>query len=168
VDLLDVQPEDQILDVGCGPGVTLELLAQRATAGLVAGVDPSEVMREQAARRTATAPGRVEVRAGTADALPYPDGSFTTVCALHSVYFWPALEAGLREIARVLAPGGRIVLVVRLRSAGAGPFAPARYGLTEDDVRHLMSALAATEFQEVRTARQNIGKEKICAILARR
>src|SRR6266498_1192914 len=44
VELLDVQPDDRVLDVGCGPGVTVGLIAERATAGLVRGIDPSVVM----------------------------------------------------------------------------------------------------------------------------
>ena len=50
VDLLDVQPEDRVLEVGFGPGVAIELLAARASRGRVAGVDPSDVMVRQATK----------------------------------------------------------------------------------------------------------------------
>src|SRR5579875_3191486 len=59
VDLLDVQPDDRVLEIGFGPGVAIALLAARATAGIVVGVDPSDVMAQQAARRN-----RAAVRAG--------------------------------------------------------------------------------------------------------
>ncbi|MGH2370537.1 MAG: class I SAM-dependent methyltransferase, partial [Chloroflexota bacterium] len=75
VELLDVQPDDRVIEIGFGPGVAIGLLAERATAGLVAGVDPSEVMVRQATRwnRAAVRAGRVELRQGATAALPYPD-----------------------------------------------------------------------------------------------
>ncbi|MGH2371326.1 MAG: class I SAM-dependent methyltransferase, partial [Chloroflexota bacterium] len=106
------------------------LLAERATAGLVAGVDPSEVMVRQATRwnRAAVRAGRVELRQGATAALPYPDAHFTKACALHSLYFWPSVAEGLREVRRVLAPGGLLALAVRMHRAEAGRFDPSRYG----------------------------------------
>src|SRR5438094_9511486 len=51
VDMLEVRPDDRVADVGCGPGVTVRLLAERASRGLVCGVDPSVTMLRQAAAR---------------------------------------------------------------------------------------------------------------------
>jgi SAM-dependent methyltransferase len=89
VDLLNVQPTDRVLDVGCGPGVTLQLLAQRADAGFLAGVDPSDVMLRQASRRNRYVlnQGRLELRRATAQYLPFPDGAFNKVAAVHSYLF---------------------------------------------------------------------------------
>ena len=53
-DLLQVHSSDRVLDVGCGPGVTLQLLAQRAHSGVVVGIDPSDVMLRQPDAVTAT------------------------------------------------------------------------------------------------------------------
>jgi len=133
VELLDVQPDDRVLDVGCGPGVTVGLIAERATAGRVYGIDPSVVMLRQAARRNADAvrAGRVELHRGEVSVLPYPDGHFTKACAVHSLYFWPSVDAGLRELYRVLGLDGRLVLAVRMRSERAGVFDPSRYGYTD-------------------------------------
>ena len=170
VELLDVQPRDRVLEIGFGPGVAVGLIAERATAGLVAGVDPSEVMVRQAVRRNRAAvrQGRAELRPGTVVELPYPDAHFTKACAIHSLYFWPSVEGGLRELHRVLAPGGRLVLAVRMRRAGAGRFDASRYGLTEEQVAAVTAALGSVGFRDVTTQRRAIGRQTITAILARR
>lgn len=168
VDLLDVQPSDRVLEIGSGPGVAIELLAGRA--GFVAGVDPSDVMVRQAARRnrTALAEGRVQLLQGDVARLPYPASSFTKACAIHSVYFWPSLVGGLREVHRVLSPGGCLVLLVRMQRPEAGPLDPARQGLTEEHLERLITALGATGFGDVVVRRRQIGREHLAALIARR
>ena len=170
VELLDVQPHDRVLDVGCGPGVTIALIAERATAGFVAGVDPSPVMVRQATRRNRSAgrQGRVELRLGTVSALPYPGAHFTKACAVHSLYFWPSVEDGLREVHRVLALDGLLVLAFRMRRAGASLLDPSRYGYTDAQVAELMATLGVVGFRDVATQRREIGRETITALLARR
>jgi SAM-dependent methyltransferase len=115
VDALDVQRADHVLDVGCGPGRSLTELATRASAGRIAGTDPSELMVEIAVERNRKLVNarRVDVRIASADALPFADAAFDKVLCVHVVYFWQSLDVGLREIARVLRPGGRIALVFR-------------------------------------------------------
>jgi ubiquinone/menaquinone biosynthesis C-methylase UbiE len=111
ISLLDVGPQDWVLEVGFGPGVAIELLA-RVPGRHVAGVDPSLEMVAQAVVRNATAlaSGSVELRHGTVDRLPFADATFDKVLAINSVQVWPDAVAGLRELGRVLKPGGRIAL----------------------------------------------------------
>lgn len=170
VELLEVRPEDRVLEVGFGPGVAIGLLAERATAGLVAGVDPSEVMVRQARGRNRAAgrAGRIELRRGSAEALPWPDGHFTRACAIHTLYFWPSVEAGLRELHRVLAPGGRLVLAVRMQRAGVGPLDPSRYGYTERQLAETLAALGSLGFEVLETPRREMMRQTITAIVARR
>lgn len=169
VDLLAVQPEDRVLDVGCGPGVTIALIAERATSGSVAGVDPSTEMLRQAANRNEAAvqAGRVELRRGQVSVLPYPDGLFTKACAIHSLYFWPSIDGGLRELHRVLARDGKIVLAVRMRSERAGIFAPSRYGIMEAQIDEIVATLGEVGFRDIISQRREIGRETITAISAR-
>jgi SAM-dependent methyltransferase len=100
VDLLEVQPQDRVLEVGFGPGVVIELLSNRAREGLIAGVDPSREMVAQAQARNAAAiqRGSVDLRFGSVEQLPFPDNSFDKAIAVNSMQVWPDAPAGLREI----------------------------------------------------------------------
>jgi ubiquinone/menaquinone biosynthesis C-methylase UbiE len=108
--LAQVPAPHRVLDVGCGTGYLLRRLAARAPdAAELAGIDPAAEM-VQAARR-ATADPRARFLAGTAEHLPEPDGAFDLVVSTTSFDHWADQQAGLRECARVMAPGGRLVLV---------------------------------------------------------
>ena len=112
IGLMKVRRDDVVLDVGCGGGMAVKLLARRATAGRVAGVDYSSAMVRQAQKRNVDAlrRGRVDVRLGNVTALPFADNVFDRVCGIETFYFWPDPLAGLREIHRVLKPGGEVAI----------------------------------------------------------
>ncbi len=112
IDELDVRPNERVLEIGFGPGVAVALAAARADQGHVAGVDASAEMLKQATARNAAAvrAGRVELRTGTAERLPFADDSFDKALAINSMQLWPDAPAGLRELRRVLKGGGRLVL----------------------------------------------------------
>jgi ubiquinone/menaquinone biosynthesis C-methylase UbiE len=112
LDMMDIQPADHILDIGCGSGMAIGLLAEAAPAGFVAGVDLSETMVKQAIKRNAAAikAGRVAIRAGDVSRLPYSDQSLDKICGVETFYFWPDPVACLQEVKRVLKPGGRVGL----------------------------------------------------------
>jgi ubiquinone/menaquinone biosynthesis C-methylase UbiE len=101
----------RVLDVGCGTGYFLRLLATRCPdARELTGVDPAPTMVRAAA---AAAPdGRLHFSAGVfAEHLPYPDATFDLVVSTTSFDHWSDQGAGLAECARVMTPGGRLVLV---------------------------------------------------------
>lgn len=114
VNVLNPRPSDHLLELGFGPGVAVEALAARTPTGRVAGIDYSHTMVAAARRRNAAdiRAGRVDLRSGDVSALPFSDNSFDQVYGIHTVYFWPQPAAALREAARVLQPGGRLVLTV--------------------------------------------------------
>ena len=100
----------RVLDVGCGTGYLLRLLAaQWPQAEELAGIDPAPSMIEAAAA-SADDP-RLRFSVGTAERLPCPDASFDLAVTTTSFDHWSDQQAGLRERARVLAPGGHLVLV---------------------------------------------------------
>ena len=112
LDDLGVEATDRVLEVGFGGGALIERIAQRSPRGVVAGLELSEEMVAAAGARfrTLVAAGRLQVKRGSVDALPYPEGYFDKACSVNTVYFWPSLAAGLAELHRVLRPGGRLVL----------------------------------------------------------
>jgi ubiquinone/menaquinone biosynthesis C-methylase UbiE len=168
-DLLDVQPHDRVLEVGFGPGIAIEVMAERATKGKVAGVDPSEVMLIQATRRNARAihAGRVEPKLGAAEQLPFSDASFSKAFALHSIYFWPSVERGLAELHRVLAPDGKLAIGVRMRQE-RGLLNPSRYGMTAEQVDEICHSLERAGFTHVTRTERDFPRELVTVILASR
>ena len=99
----------QILDVGCGTGYLLGQLAARAPqASALAGIDPAPAMIVVAT--SAATDGRVRFVVGTAERLPWPDQTFDLVVSTTSFDHWADQRAGLAQCARVLAPGGCLVL----------------------------------------------------------
>ena len=112
IELLDVRPDDKVLEVGFGPGVAIQLLLERVPTGSVAGVDQSQEMVRQAAVRNADAlrNRRVDLRYGSVERLPFADQTFDKALAINSMQAWPNARAGLREIERVLKHGGNVAL----------------------------------------------------------
>src|SRR5262245_23921565 len=112
IDRLDVQPDDSVLEVGFGPGVGVQLLAQTVVTGRIAGIDCSEEMVAQATVRNAQAIAarRVDLRRGSAERLPFDDNTFQKALAINSLQVWPDAMAGLREMRRVMKIGGTVAL----------------------------------------------------------
>jgi ubiquinone/menaquinone biosynthesis C-methylase UbiE len=99
----------RILDVGCGTGYLLGRLAARAPqAEVLAGIDAASAMIEAA--RDAAADVRLQFVVGVAEQLPWPEASFDLVVSTTSFDHWADQRAGLAQCARVLAPGGYLVL----------------------------------------------------------
>ncbi|GAA1976496.1 class I SAM-dependent methyltransferase [Kitasatospora viridis] len=102
-----------LLEVGCGTGVFCAALAELLPGVRVTGVDPSEAMLAEAARHHAHP--RVEYLHGLADALPLPDGSCDGALISRVVHHIPDRPAAARELARVLRPGGRVLIRTTVR-----------------------------------------------------
>jgi demethylmenaquinone methyltransferase / 2-methoxy-6-polyprenyl-1,4-benzoquinol methylase len=99
---VDVGPADTVLDVATGTGaVARELIAQKGCA--VVGLDPSPEMLEEARRRL---PPHVRLVEGDAESLPFPDGAFDAVTFAYPLRYVADPGAALRELARVIRPGG--------------------------------------------------------------
>jgi ubiquinone/menaquinone biosynthesis C-methylase UbiE len=169
VDLLELSPRDRVLEVGFGPGLAVERIAARTGEGLVVGVDHSELMRRQAARRNreTMAAGRVELRVASVGRLPFENARFTHALAVNSLQFWPDLPAALAELRRVLAPQGRLALAIRMRRYGAGRFDRSRHGMSEEGLGRVTAAVERAGFREVKTLRREIRGEVITAVLSR-
>lgn len=95
-----------MVELGPGPGVGLRLLAEALPSGRVIGVEPSPVMRTQAAARTRRFAHRVELIDATAQTITLPAASVDAVCAVNSVQLWQPLPASLARVLQLLRPGG--------------------------------------------------------------
>jgi ubiquinone/menaquinone biosynthesis C-methylase UbiE len=113
---ISIDKRSIILDVGCGGGRTVHKLAKQAEQGKVYGLDYSEESVSTTKRTNARwiAAGRVEVCHGSVSQLPFPDGMFDLVTAVETHFWWPDLPAGMREISRVLKPGGTVILIAEI------------------------------------------------------
>jgi SAM-dependent methyltransferase len=118
-DFAGVVPGLRVLDVGCGPGALTAELVARLGAGGVAAADPSDPFVAAVRRRL---PG-VDVRRGAAEHLPFGDGAFDAALAQLVVHFMDDPVAGLREMGRVVRPGGVVAACVWDHAAGGSPLA---------------------------------------------
>lgn len=146
VGLLDVGPADRVLEIGFGPGIAIAELARRATRGHVYGIDHSAVMVGRASRHNhaAVRAGRVELAQASVDQLPPFDEPLDAVMAVNSLGFWADPVARLRELRRLLRPGGRIALASQPRCPGANRDTTARAA------KELQDLLTRAGFAEIR------------------
>jgi SAM-dependent methyltransferase len=126
LDALDPKPGMSVIEIGCGPGMGMRAALKRVGRdGFVAGVDHSACAAHFAAHAVhrAILQGRaVTMRAAAAD-LPFRDMLFDAAFTVNTFQFWPDPARGLREIARVLAPNGRLVITQRT----ANPERPTKF-----------------------------------------
>jgi ubiquinone/menaquinone biosynthesis C-methylase UbiE len=117
---IEVAADSAALDVGCGGGRTVDRLAKIAADGWVVGLDYSEdsvfVSRRKNARHIHD--GRVEICHASVSSIPYEDSTFDLVTAVETFYFWPAPEAELLEVQRVMKPGGQLLIACTMYKGG--------------------------------------------------
>ena len=117
---VSIAPSDTMLDVGCGGGRTVGKLAAAAPSGKVFGIDYAEesVAAAQRFNREGIERGRVEIRQASVEELPYAQATFDLVTAVETHFWWPDIGAGMREIFRVLKPGGRLLVIAEFYNGG--------------------------------------------------
>jgi len=156
-DLLDVQPDDDVLEVGFGNGANIALLTQRASTGCVAGAEISETAIEMASKRNARAisEGRVKLHQAAGGTLPFDDGAFDKACTVATVYVIADPGAVFREMHRVLKPNGLAAVTFPVRE-NFMRFKPARTeGFHLHGLADLEAAFRDAGFVETRTERND-------------
>jgi SAM-dependent methyltransferase len=150
IEALEVAPNDVVLELGFGPGRAVKELVSSTAAGRILGIDQSPIMLAQACRhnRRAIKTGRVELRNGRFDALPWPRESVDRILAVNTVYFFRKDAAEICEARRILRPGGRMAVYATDKSVMA------RWRFSGPDTREifdrddLMALLRAGGFKD--------------------
>ena len=152
---------DRVVDIGCGPGTAVRIAAARGVSAT--GIDPDPTMLRYARLLVSLRP-RVSARfvQGSAEALPLTDGDATVVWALSSVHHWSDRAAGLAEALRVLTPGGRLLLVERLKVPG--PAGRRTHGLTEPEIVALVSDVKRAGFTDVSWGTHPVGRKVLAVV----
>jgi SAM-dependent methyltransferase len=160
VSLLDVQPDDRVLELGFGPGIAIREAARLAVHGQACGVDHSEVMVRQAIRRNSASvrSGHVDLRLGSAQTLPDFGEPFDKILAVNSAGFWPEPVKRLRQLRGLLRAGGRIAIVSQPRCPGA---------TQETSVKaadELVEKLTAAGYARVHVETLNLSPPVVCVL----
>ena len=143
---VSVKRNDHVLDIGCGGGRAIHRIASLADLGTVHGVDYSDasVATSKALNRVGVEAGKVVIQRAAVSRLPFPNESFDLVTAVETHYYWPDLPGDMREIRRVLKPGGTLLILAEayrtVGSASINQLAMKPLGgtlLTPDDHRDL-------------------------------
>ena len=139
-----LQPGERIVDVACGTGIVARLAAQQVgAAGSVTGLDLNPGMLEMARAVSAPLPSSLTWQEGSATALPFEEAAFDVVFCQLGLQFFPDQSAALREMVRVLVPGGRLLLLVwraMEHSPGFAALASALERYVSPEAASLMSA----------------------------
>jgi SAM-dependent methyltransferase len=119
LDAAQPRPDDKVLDVACGGGIVVCAFAPHVRHAT--GIDMTPAMLDRARQLAAEKGGIANVtwREGDVAALPWPDGAFTLVVTRFAVHHFPDPVKVMREMVRVCAPGGRIVVADTCASADA-------------------------------------------------
>ena len=167
-EILEIQSEDRILEIGFGPGELIELAANQATKGLVAGIDPSETMLKMATRRNRQFinEGRVVLKLGKVTQIPFEDKQFDKVCVVNNFQFWEDYIAGGKEIFRVLKDDGILHICQRMRNPER-PFI-GKYGYTLDDINDTEDQIRKAGFKDVDRGVHMLPRESMAAFHIRK
>src|SRR5881394_4037685 len=103
IDLMDVDDHDNVVDLGCGVGWATRVLAQKASRGLVLGIDLSDRMIAQA-RTGYRNPHNALFLVADASGIPCPEGLFNSLLSVESIYYYPGLDLAFHEVHRILKP----------------------------------------------------------------
>jgi ubiquinone/menaquinone biosynthesis C-methylase UbiE len=158
--LADVQPDERVVDIGCGPGAAVRLAARRGAH--VIGVDPSRPMLRLA--RLFSRRGDIRWLEGTAEALPVSDASADVVWSIATIHHWHDLERGLAEVRRVLVPGGRFIGIEGKTASGARGHAS--HGWTDAQAEAFADLCGSLGLIDARVEPVTAGRHELLAVVA--
>lgn len=109
----DFKENDRVLDIGCGGGETLRRMSAMVKNGKLTGADYSElsVRMSKEHNKADVESGKMQIIEASVEKLPFDDEAFDKIITVESFYFWPDPQENLREVCRVLAKGGKFLIV---------------------------------------------------------
>ncbi|MGD9175288.1 MAG: class I SAM-dependent methyltransferase, partial [Desulfobacterales bacterium] len=107
-----LQENDHVLEIGFGTGKLLFEMAKQVNKGFIEGIDLSDTMVAIAEKKNKKyiAEGKVIIRQGDFEEAAYNDNRFDTICSANTIYFWPQPDNFIKNILRILKPGGKLIL----------------------------------------------------------
>ena len=111
--LMNFKPTDRVLDLGCGTGWASRRLARLVPEGEVVGIDVADEMLRRA-EQASSGIANVRYLWGSAEKIPAADNSFDKVLSVESFYYYADQGKALDELRRVIAPGGRLFILINL------------------------------------------------------
>ncbi len=108
--LIDMPDKGEILDIGCGGGYNIKRMLSMCQEGRIVGFDLSEesVKKARAVNKGET---RVEIVRGSVEMMPFKEGEFDLATAFETVFFWPDTKENIKEVFRVIKPGGQFAVI---------------------------------------------------------
>ena len=166
---IQIEPDAYILDIGCGGGKNIKRMLKKTPRGRVFGVDYSALSVRKSRRLNAdqVLKERAVIMQGSVSQMPFKTAMFNIVTAFETVYFWPDIVNDMREVYRVLKPGGSIFIC---NEAARDEKKPARYnyfintiGIKVYSEEELATALKQAGYINISTIRHQ-SKNRICTI----
>ncbi len=150
---LALNAQDRVLEVGCGGGSLLGRMAEVTTDGLVVGVDASPAMIGYCSRnhRHLVASGKLVLTCASAESMPFPDGHFTKICTVNSVFYWPDVPSAIAEFSRLLHAAGTLVVCFTCKASLQRKRFAQHIRLYEPE--EIMDMMRTCDFQNVRCKR---------------
>ena len=111
IEFMKIDVHDNAVDLGCGVGWATRVLAQKASRGLVLGLDLSDRMIAQARTEYRNPPNALFIVADAAH-IPCVDSLFNALLSIESIYYYPDLERAFSEVCRILRPGGKAFFLI--------------------------------------------------------
>jgi arsenite methyltransferase len=150
LEALDLGAGDRVLEVGFGGGDLIARMMESVSGLWITGADFSADMVSLCSRRFSSAleAGALSLHCVPVETLPLEDASVDKVCSANTIYFWPDPDAAVRELCRVISPGGRIVIGFAPRET-LERLPISKYGFRAYDVEEVSSMLRSAGFADV-------------------
>lgn len=150
-DNLNLQDNDRILEIGFGNGKFIPDILAQAKDVRYAGIDFSPDMTAEAEKliKEKNLSGKAEVKLANLSSIPYPDQSFDKVLTVNTIYFWENPAMDIREIYRVLKPGGALLLCFRPKSM-VEKLEFTKYGFRLYDPEEVMRLMESGGFRDIK------------------